>query len=195
MADIFIQPCLQEHLPQILDIYNYYVRESISTFDIEERPLSFVESNHRLALEAGLPYLVALLPAPKPADVGTVVGYTYATQLRSRRAYAASVELSLFCHPSHKGKGYGAKMLHALIQSLRETPKSANREHGVKELLTVCSLNPSDDLRVFYRRFGFKDVGHLENVGFKFGKWWDTAYGQLSLRDEEEIETLEKEKT
>ncbi|KAG8534120.1 uncharacterized protein KY384_000964 [Bacidia gigantensis] len=191
MANFSIQECLPEHLPQVLNIYNHYVRHTIITFDIEEQPLSYVQGTYESVQEAKLPYLVALLPTSSPMEKGTVMGYTYATQFRPRRAYAASVEISLFCHPDYKGRGCGSRLLEALIQALREVPVSEARENGVKEMLAVCSLDPANDVRDFYRKLGFKDRGHLRNVGCKFGKWWDTAYSQLSLRSEEENRDIE----
>ena len=37
-------------------------------------------------------------------------------------------------------------------------------------------------MRGFYAKAGFVEVGHLKEVGWKFGKWWDVGFGQLSLR-------------
>lgn len=73
-------------------------------------------------------------------------------------------------------------MLDALVQRLREVPTTPKREHGIREVLTVSSIDPDNDVRGFYAKAGFVEAGRLKNVGWKFGKWWDTSYMQLSLR-------------
>ena len=176
-----IKPALPIHLPRILDIYNHY----------DEQPLSYIQENYDAVLRQGLPFLVALLPSSTADDQetreDTLIGYTYATQLRPRDAYSASVEISLFLHPSYTGQGYGKTLLRALIEKLKEIPRTSAREHGVREVFAIVSIDPSKDVGGFYKSQGFRQVGYFENVGWKFGKWVHTAYWQLSLRKSEEI--------
>lgn len=77
-------------------------------------------------------------------------------------------------------------MLNALLRNLRDVPRSNGREHGVREVLAVVAVDPEDDVRDFYRKAGFVEVGRLRVVEWKFGRWWDTGYLQLSLRADEE---------
>ena len=173
---ISIYACLPKHLPQVLDIYNHYIENTVVTFDTDVKPLTHIQERYDAVLEGNLPYLVALLP-----QTDTVVGYAYTSQLRPRAGYAGSIEIAIYLHPSHKRQGLGGTLLEALLQKLREIPKSQQRPHGVREVFAIVTLDPDNDIRPFYRSFGFEQVAHLKNVGWKFERWWDTTYGQLSF--------------
>jgi phosphinothricin acetyltransferase len=41
-----------------------------------------------------------------------------------------------------------------------------------------CGNEASEAL---HRKFGFRDIGHLKEAGFKFKKWVDVGYWQLLL--------------
>ena len=185
-----VVPALPTHLPQILDIYNHYVRHTVVTFHYDEQPLCVIQESYDAVLRQGLPYLVGLLPSSNADEVITqgdrIIGYTYATQLRPRTAYAASVELSLYLHPSYTGQGYGKHLLRALTKQLKQVPKTPAREHGIREVLAIVSIDPNKDVGGFYKSQGFRQAGLLEDVGWKFGRWIHTAYWQLSLGKNEE---------
>ena len=185
-----IKPGLPTHLPQVTDIYNHYVRHTVMTFHYEDQSLAFIQESYDSVLHQGLPYLVALLSSSNSTDENSnqdkVIGYAYATQIRPRDAYAGTVEISLFLHPSHTSQGHGKYLLRALIQQLREVPKTPARENGIRELIAVVAIDPDKDVRGFYEKEGFRQVGLLVDVGWKFGRWIDTAYWQLSLREREE---------
>ncbi len=183
ITDVSIEVCLPKHLPQILEIYNHYVHHTVITFDTETQPLSWITEKLDSVLEQEhLPFLVAV----QPGSANTVVGYAYATQFRLRRAYAGSVEMTIYLRPSYKRKGLGRLMLDQLMERLRAIPKTAERVNGACEVLAISAIDPEDDVRDFYLKAGFVEAGCLRKVGWKFGKWWDTSYMQYSLRDESE---------
>ena len=43
------------------------------------------------------------------------------------------------------------------------------------------------ELRDWYDRWGFVQVGHMKNVGFKFGRWLDVLILQASTRQDKVI--------
>ena len=181
-----VENCAPSHLPQVLDIYNHYVHHSPATFDTESKSLSSLCETYDSIVQQGLPCLVAVLSYVHSGSAGSVIGYCYTSQLRPRPAYAASVELTIYIHPSYINQGHGKHLLSAVLQKLREVPKSSTREHGIREVLTVSAIDPCNDVRKFYAKSGFVEVGRLKKVGWKFGRWWDTSYGQLSFGEEVE---------
>ena len=182
IRDISIEACLPEHLAQILKIYNHDVHHTVTTFDTETQPLSWIAGKRDSILEQDLPFLVAVLPR-----TNVVAGYAYATLFRPRPAYAGSVEMTIYLNPAYTRKGLGRLMLHKLMEKLRDVPKTPKRMHGIREVLAISTIDPyHDDIRQFYRRAGFVEVGHLKNVGWKVDQWWDTSYMQYSMRDQEE---------
>ena len=73
-----------------------------------------------------------MIPSQDNDRKDLVVGYAYATQFRPRPAYASSVEITIYCHPDNTGMGYGKLLLDKLLFRLREVPKTADREHGIR---------------------------------------------------------------
>ena len=64
----------------------------------------------------------------------------------------------------------------ALYDCLFRTLSSQNYKSAIA---VIPSLNGGS--LVFHRKFGFKEVGHLHQAGFKFGQWLDTTYMQKIL--------------
>jgi L-amino acid N-acyltransferase YncA len=48
-------------------------------------------------------------------------------------------------------------------------------------VIAVIAVTGSDASAALHRRLGFADVGKLPKVGFKFGRWVDTALMQKDL--------------
>ena len=44
----------------------------------------------------------------------------------------------------------------------------------------IAQPNPASV--ALHQRFGFRQVGVFESVGFKFGKYWDVAWFERSMR-------------
>lgn len=83
----------------IADIYNYYIQNTVITF--EEQTISSNDILERMAkvTGAGLPWLVA-------KDGGAVIGYAYATKWNVRSAYRHTVETSVYLAHGSPGKGW-----------------------------------------------------------------------------------------
>jgi L-amino acid N-acyltransferase YncA len=139
-----------------------------------------------------MPYLVAV----DSQDESLVLGYCYAGEFRPNMyAYDHTAELSIFIHPDHQKRGAGSALIQALLEELR-TKKSPKRDHEevrhepqkreIRNLLAIMSVdeegwNGRDGLRDWYRRWGFKEKGRMEKVGWKLGRWVDVAIMQLKL--------------
>jgi L-amino acid N-acyltransferase YncA len=150
--------------PMICEIYNHYVSNTVITF--EESLLLPDEMRQRiLNVTASFPWLVY-------EEQGKVLGYAYATKWKERSAYRHSAESTVYLHPSSTGKGTGSALLEQLLAQLR-----ARQIHSV--LGGVALPNPASV--ALLEKFGFQKVGHLKEVGFKFGKWIDVGYWQALL--------------
>ncbi len=53
---------------------------------------------------------------------------------------------------------------------------------GVKEVVAVIADRGADASIALHERFGFKEIGHMGRVGFKFGRWLGTVLMQKSLK-------------
>ena len=150
----------------IASIYNYYVENTIVTF--EENLVSIGEMERRIKqISLNYPFLVI--------EKGNVaLGYAYATPWKDRSAYRFSAEVSVYLHPNEIGKGYGQLIFKELLNQLKETKAHA--------LVGGIAL-PNDASIALHEKFGFKKIAQFEQVGFKFGQWIDVAYWELILRN------------
>ncbi|MEV4175837.1 N-acetyltransferase family protein [Nonomuraea sp. NPDC049709] len=153
-------------LPAVADIYSHYVTTTVATFD--ETPLSLDDWRAKAAgiTGAGLPFLVA------EAD-GEVAGYAYLAQYRPKPAYRHTLEDTIYLAPGHTGRGLGRLLLGGLIERARETP--------ARQLIAVIADSGDPSSTRLHEKFGFQPVGRLTAVGFKHGRWIDTALLQLDL--------------
>jgi phosphinothricin acetyltransferase len=114
---------------------------------------------------AGLPWVVAELN-------GRVVGYAYASQWKGRCAYRFSVESSVYVDAKHTGQGIGSELYDALLGRLR----------GGKTHVVIGGIAlPNEGSVALHERFGFRKVAHFNEVGFKFERWIDVGYWQITL--------------
>ena len=162
-----IRPATTADASRICTIYNHYV--ATTTISFEEDLVSEDDMARRIAdvNAAGLPWLVLSLD-------GKVAGYAYATKWRARAAYRHSVESSVYLDPDLHGQGWGARLYRHLIDALRAC-----------ELRTVIAgiAQPNDRSVALHERLGFRKVAHFSEVGFKFGRWIDVGYWQMSLNE------------
>ena len=156
-----------EDAKQISEIYNYYVINSVVTFDIEKttEQLWLDKLSYLNGLE--LPFIVA------QSSSGNILGFAYVAPWRAKAAYKRTVENTIYLRPAAIGKRLGTKLLAELI----ERSKAA----GVREIVAVISDKGADPSIALHEAFGFKKQGHLAKVGFKFNRWLGTVLLQKSL--------------
>jgi phosphinothricin acetyltransferase len=162
-----IRKATPEDLPAMVEIYNYYIQNSVVTFDMDVMALADWAEKFRWINELGLPFIVAQSPS------GQVIGFAYVAPWRQKAAFKRTVEDSIYLRPAAIGKRVGTK----LLQELLDQAKVA----GVKEVVAVISDKGAESSIALHERFGFKHQGHLGKVGFKFGRWLGTVLMQKSL--------------
>ncbi|MCU1405232.1 MAG: N-acetyltransferase family protein [Glaciihabitans sp.] len=157
-----------EDLPHIREIYNHYVLNSTVTFD--EKPVTLAELRRKFAkaVKLKMPYIVAVSPG------GQILGYAYVYPWKEKAAYRFTVENSIYLGPASTGKGLGK----VLMQELIDRSKAA----GLKEIIAVIADKGADASIQMHKNFGFKEIGHMGRVGFKFGRWLGTVMMQKSLK-------------
>ena len=145
-------------------IYNKYILDTTITF--EESPLQAGEMADRIKT------ITQTYPRLVYEENGRVIGYTYASKWKERSAYRYSVETGIYIDSDNFGKGIGTILKGELLKLLKE--KSI---HSV-----ICGIAlPNPASIALCEKFGFKKVAHLEEVGFKLGKWVDVSYWELIL--------------
>ncbi|NYF15918.1 phosphinothricin acetyltransferase [Microbacterium sp. AK009] len=171
-----IRPVVDGDIPDIREIYNYYVTNSVVTFD--EKKWTVAQWREKVAHlnKLGLPFLVAESPS------GQVLGYAYVQPMSSKSAYRYSVENSIYLGQAATGKGLGRALLEALI--------TACEQAGIREMVAVISDKGAEASIALHEKLGFEEVGRMGRVGFKFGRWLGTVYLQKSLKPVKKRRTL-----
>ena len=155
-------------IPHMLEIYNHYVANSTVTFDEDPLTLAEMRKKFQRVDELHYPWLVAVSPK------GVVLGYAYLTPWNAKAAYRFTVENSIYLGPASTGKGLGA----ALMSELLVRAKAA----GIKQIVAVVADRGAEGSLRLHERFGFKEVGRMGRVGFKFERWLGTVLLQKSLK-------------
>lgn len=160
-----IRPARAEDAQAIVDVYNVYIRQAISTF--EETPITAADMAARMSdsTKAGLPWLVA-------EEGGTLLGYSYANIWKARSAYRHSLESSIYLAEGARGKGLGKRLYGELLRLLREKP--------LHMVIAGIAL-PNDASVALHESLGFRKTAHFEQIGYKFGTYLDVTYWQLEL--------------
>lgn len=148
----------------ICEIYNHYVLNSGATF--EELPVTEEDMAGRIRdCQRHYAWLVA-------ERGGDMLGYCYATRWKPRSAYRMTVETAVYVDVDCHRSGAGRLLLSELIRRLREL--------GLHCALAGICL-PNDPSIALHESLGFRKVGELEEVGFKFGRWLNVGYWELLL--------------
>ncbi len=153
-------------LKQITEIYNHYVINSSITFDTtpwstEDRRSWIAQFNDNSPHQC----LVGEID-------GKILGYACSSRLRPKPAYDTSVETTIYLHHEATGFGYGRILYQSLIDHLQEQP--LHRCYGVIAI-------PNDASIALHEALGFRHIGTLTEVGYKFNKYWDTVWMEKSL--------------
>jgi phosphinothricin acetyltransferase len=150
----------QGDLAALLDIYNYYVRETPITFDIEQR----CPAQHQAWLDgfASAGRYQCFVAVKNSAAIGWASSHRY----KERAAYDTTVLSSIYLAPDATGQGLGRRLYAALFDALAD--EDVHRIFG-------GITQPNEASVRLHRAFGFEPVGIYREVGRKFGRYWDVA--------------------
>ena len=110
-AGAYVRDVRLEDAVHLLNIYDYYVRETAVSFEWETPSLEEFVGRMKHIRER-YPYLVAV-------DRGAVAGYAYAQPFVERTAYDWTCELTIYLDPQVRRRGLGRLLYEALEQRLR----------------------------------------------------------------------------
>ena len=159
-----IRQATEDDAARIAEIYNWYIRHTITTFETEV--VSLQEMTHRMQEKLSThDWLVG------EVNQG-ICGYAYYGPFRTRAAYQHTVESTIYLSQESIGHGFGKVLYAQLLDSVQ------NR--GFREVVGIIAL-PNPQSIALHREVGFAEVGVLKNVGDKFGRYIDVGMWQLSV--------------
>ena len=149
----------------VASIYAPYVDASPVSFEMEAPDEA--EMRSRIAGVGDLyPWLVGC-----DAD-GGIIGYAYASAFRTRPAYRFTVETTVYVAGDAHRRGVGMGLYQALLPVLEA--------QGFAQAVAAITL-PNPASVALHERFGFRQSGTYEKVGFKLGTWLSVGLWQRAL--------------
>jgi len=161
-----IRAVKNKDVTDIVTIYNYYIAETVATFEEEVITNDDMLARIEKVNASNLPWIVA------EDDSGKVIGYAYAAKWRERFAYRFSVEVTVYLSPNQLCKGLGSQLYTELFSQLK-----ARSIHSVIGGITL----PNPASITLHEKFGLEQVAQFKEVGFKFDQWLDVGYWQGKL--------------
>ncbi|MCG5077618.1 GNAT family N-acetyltransferase [Paraburkholderia tagetis] len=102
----------------------------------------------------------------------SVLGYASFGDWRAFDGYRHTVEHSVYVRNDQRGRGLGLALMQILIGRAREIGKHV--------MVAGIEANNAGSIGL-HEKLGFEHVGHMKEVGMKFGAWLDLAFMQLRL--------------
>ncbi|PSK93367.1 GNAT family N-acetyltransferase [Taibaiella chishuiensis] len=164
-APLHIRPATEADVPGILEIYNDAILHTTAIYNYVPHSPDMRLAWLRERQEQGFPVLVA-------DSRGAVAGYSSLGPFRAFAAYKYTAESSVYVHPEHRGKGIAKMLMPPLIEAAK-----AMDLHTI-----VAGIDASNAASIkLHEQFGFEQVAHFKQVGYKFDQWLDLLFLQLLL--------------
>ncbi len=155
-----------DDLPAITDIYNDAVLNTTAIWNDTQVDLANRQQWFAARRDAGYPVLVAV------DDDEQVLGYATFGDWRAFDGYRHTVEHSVYVANAGRRRGTGRALMVELIERARTLNKH----------VLVAGIEAGNAASIaLHESLGFEQVGHLKEVGTKFGRWLDLAFLQLTL--------------
>jgi L-amino acid N-acyltransferase YncA len=162
----FVDCTLDRHGAAILDIYNDAILNTTALYDYKTRTMDNMVAWFKEKVEGRYPVIGVV------ADDGTLLGFATYGMWRVRPAYKYTVEHSLYVHKKYRGKRIGDALLKAIVEAAR-----AQDYHVI-----VGGIDAENAVSIkLHLKHGFVHAGTVTQSGFKFGRWLDVAFYQLTL--------------
>lgn len=154
------------HAEAVRAILNDVIVTSTALYDYKPRPASAMRGWFDTKIQGGFPVI-----GLEDAD-GTLMGFASFGTFRAFPAFKYSVEHSVYVDQRYRGKRLGEILLRLLIERARKA-----QVH-----LLIGGIDASNEASIaLHKKLGFVHSGTITQAGFKFGRWLDLAFYQLTL--------------
>ncbi len=162
---MIIREAVENDLPQLLSIYNDIILHTTAVYDYEPHTLEMRQAWFKTKQEQRFPVFVA-------EENEIITGFSSIGTFRAWAAYKYSVENSVYVTATARGRGIGKLLIPPLIDAARQL-----NMHTI-----IASIDAGNEASLkLHKSFGFEEVAHFKQVGYKFGHWLDLKFLQLIL--------------
>jgi L-amino acid N-acyltransferase len=157
--------CDESWSGQILDIFNHAIVTSTALYEYQPRTPEFMATWFENKRRGSFP-VVGLVEGEE------LIGFGSFGSFRPFPGYKYTVEHSVYVSAKHRRRGAGKRLLEEIVRLARE--QNYHVLVGVIDSQNEVSIN-------LHKRLGFQLAGTLRQAGFKFGRWLDVDFYQLTL--------------
>ena len=156
----------ERHTGQILAIFNEAIVNSTALYDYKPRTSEMMATWFETKAKGKYPVIGV------EEDSGELMGFASYGPFRAWPAYKYSVEHSVYVDARFRGQGIGRLLLEHVIKAARDQDYH----------LLVGGIDATNQASIaLHEKLGFRHCGTIQQVGFKFGRWLDLAFYQLTL--------------
>lgn len=162
---ITIRPAEEKDIAPMLEIYNYAILHTTSVYSYTAHTMEMRRKWFEEKKAANHPVLVA-------ETDNKVVGFISYGPFRPWPAYKYTVEHSVHVHKDFRRQGIASLLLEKMIEIAKQ-----NGVHAI-----IGGVDAANEASIkLHEQSGFKEVGCLKQVGYKFNQWLDLKFVELVL--------------
>lgn len=162
---IQVRHATEQDLPRLLEIYNDIILNTTAVYDYEPHTLDMRRQWWETKKSQGFPVFVA-------EQQEKILGFSSIGPFRAWAAYKYSAENSVYVAAEARGMGVGKLLIPPL--------KDAAKKLGLHTIIAGIDATNEASLRL-HRSFGFEEVAHFKEVGWKFERWLDLKFLQKMI--------------
>lgn len=163
----FVMCTLSAHGAAILDILNEQILNAVSVYEYVPRAPQSMVAWFQAKEAKGFPVIGV------ENEAGVLMGFATYGVFRERPGYKYTVEHSVYVHRDHRRQGLGRLLMERLIEAAREQDLH----------VMVGGIDASNTVSIaLHEQLGFVHAGTITQAAYKFGRWLDLAFYQLTLQ-------------
>lgn len=164
-GDYMIRRVKNEDAKRLVEIYNYYIRETEATLELKElTEQEYLERIHQVT--SFYPWLVY-------EEKGVIYGFAYLDKFNTRKAYATTADLSIYVDHTLKRKGIGKR----LYQEIEKLGLSL----GLCKIISLVTTSNRTSIS-FHKAMGFTKLCLIKNAAYKHGKWVGVTFLEKNVQ-------------
>jgi L-amino acid N-acyltransferase len=161
--EIKLRPFSFDDIDEILKIINFYILNTTSVYDYEERTYEQQKNILEEKVAKNFPFFIAEVD-------GKVSGFGTYGDFRFKKGYQFTVEHSIYIDKDFHGLGIGKILLEALMAEAKK-----QKIHTM-----IAVIDTENQISVdLHKKYGFQSVGVLNQVSYKFDRWLSTDMLQI----------------
>jgi len=154
------------HADAILAIFNEAIRTSTALYEYKPRTSATMQTWFQAKQAGGFPVIGF------ESAGGELMGFASYGAFRAYPANKYTVEHSVYIDARFRGRGLAEALMRTLIARARD--RQLHVLVGGIDAANTASIR-------LHEKLGFEHAGTIRHAGFKFGRWLDLAFYQLTL--------------